>query len=86
MSTVLLDDQLLLAELYGVTASPTLMVFQHGERQGQAIGFLADGLMDLLAEEIAQGAVTGDTLWSPVEAQFEDAVLIPLLARAGYTA
>lgn len=85
VATVLLDAAPLLAELYGVTASPTLMVFQHGERQGQVIGFLPDGLMDLLAAAVVQGAVTGDIHWSPVEAQLEDVVLIPLLARWGYT-
>jgi thioredoxin 1 len=85
VATMLLDAAPLLAELYGVTASPTLMVFQHGERQGQAIGFLPDGLVDLLAAAVAQGAVAGDIHWSPVEAQLEEVVLIPLLARWGYT-
>jgi thioredoxin 1 len=85
IATVLLDDAPLLAEQYSIVASPTLMVFQHGERQGQVIGFIADGLVDLLVDDILQGAITGDILWSPVEARFEDAVLLPLIQGWGFT-
>lgn len=82
---VTLERAPLLAGQYGVVASPTLMVFQGGDRQGQVVGFLAEGLLRLLAEEVAGGAVVGDRFWSPVEERFEDAVLIPLLERWGFS-
>jgi thioredoxin 1 len=85
VASVLLDRAPLLAEQLGVVASPTLMVFQHGERQGQVIGFIPEGLLQLLADEAAAGAVAGDRFWSPVEERFEDLVLIPLLQRWGFT-
>jgi thioredoxin 1 len=84
VASVLLDRAPLLAEQFGVVASPTLMAFQHGERQGQVIGFIPEGLLQLLADEVAAGAVMGDSFWSPVEERFEDLVLIPLLQRWGF--
>jgi thioredoxin 1 len=84
VASVLVDRAPLLAEQYGVLASPTLMVFAHGDRQSQVIGFLPDGLVALLADEAASGAVTGDGFWSPVEERFEDTVMIPQLERWGY--
>ncbi len=86
VATVQLDDATYLAEQYGVAASPTLMVFAHGERQSQVVGFIADGLLELLAEDVAQGIVAGDGFWSPVEERFEDAVLLPLLRGWGLSA
>lgn len=85
VATVLLDDAPFLAEQYGVAASPTLMVFQHGDRQSQVVGFIPGGLLGLLAEEVARGDISGDSLWSPVEERFEDTVLIPLLGGWGLT-
>lgn len=86
VADVLLDGAPLLAEQYGLFASPTLAVFLHGDRQGQAVGFIADGLVRLLAAEAAEGAVCGDRFWSPVEERFEDVVLLPMLARWGLAA
>jgi thioredoxin 1 len=82
---VTIDHAPLLVEQYGIHASPSVLVFQDGERQSQVIGFLADGLVDLLAADVAQGLVAGDGFWSPVEAQLEDVVLIPLFAAWGWT-
>lgn len=84
VASVVLDRAPLLAEQYGVVASPTLMVFQHGDRQGQVVGFLPEGLLRLLAGEVAVGAVAGDTYWSPVEERFEDTVVIPMLEGWGF--
>lgn len=86
VAAVLLEQAPLLAEQLGVMASPTLMVFEGGDRQGQVVGFIQEGLLGLLAEEAANGAVRGDSFWSPVEERFEDSVLIPLLARWGFIA
>lgn len=83
VAAVLADRAPLLAEQYGVVASPTLMIFQHGDRQGQVVGFIPEGLVALLAEEAAAGAVHGDGFWNPVEERLEDIVLIPLLQRWG---
>jgi thioredoxin 1 len=83
VATLLLDGAPLLAEEYGLTSSPTLMVFAQGDRQGQAVGFLPPGLLDLLAEDAIAGAVSGGQFWSPVEERFEDAVLLPLLTSWG---
>jgi hypothetical protein len=82
----LIDNAPLLAEQWGIAASPTLMVFHHGERQGQVVGFIPIGLLDLLVEAVLQGTINNDVLWSPVEAQFEDAVLLPLIHGWGWTA
>lgn len=82
---VLLDNAPLLGEQYGIGASPTLVVFQHGDRQGQVIGFIPEGLLRLLADDVARGAVSGDIFWSPVEERFEDTVMIPLLHQWGFS-
>jgi thioredoxin 1 len=84
VASALVDRAPILAEQYGVVASPTLAVFQHGDRQGQVPGFLPEGLLRLLADEVVGGAVAGDRSWSPVEARFEDTVLIPWLERGGF--
>jgi hypothetical protein len=84
VASVLVDAAPLLAEQYGVVVSPTLMIFQYGDRQGQAVGFIPAGLVDLLAEEASLGAVAGDMRWCPVEERFEDVVLIPLLQDWGF--
>lgn len=85
VAAILLDAASFLAEQYGVAASPTLMVFEHGDRQSQVVGFIPEGLIGLLAEEVAQGCVTGDSFWNPAEERFEDTVLIPLLRGWGLT-
>ncbi|NJM07380.1 thioredoxin family protein [Candidatus Gracilibacteria bacterium] len=79
------DHVPLLIEQYGIHASPSMLVFQDGERQSQVIGFFPDDLIDLLAADVAQGLVSGDGFWSPVEARLEDVVLIPLFAQWGWT-
>lgn len=83
IATLRFDNAPLLAEQYWIGVSPTLVAFEHGDPQGQAVGFLPAGLLELLAEDMLAGKVTGGQLWSPVEERFEDAVLIPLLAGWG---
>jgi thiol-disulfide isomerase/thioredoxin len=83
VAMALLDRAPLLAEQYGLAVSPTLAVFRDGDQQGQAPGFLSPGLLDLLAQDILEGALTGGRLWSPVEARFEEAALIPLFEGWG---
>lgn len=83
VATAIVDQAPLLAEAYGVTASPTLLGFAGGEPQGRAVGFLPAGLVRLFADAVASGEGAGDALWSPVEELFEDSVLIPLLRGWG---
>lgn len=82
--SALLDRAPLLAEQYGITASPTLLVFEGGEPRSRVVGFIADGLLRMLADEAAGDALAGGALWSPVEERFEDVVLIPLIERWGF--
>ncbi|NJM08422.1 DUF1501 domain-containing protein, partial [Candidatus Gracilibacteria bacterium] len=81
----LVDHAPLLAEQYGVTASPTLIVFQHGEPQGRTVGFLPAGLLQLLVKETLDGELSDDRYWSPIEEVLEDVVLIPLLHSWGFS-
>jgi thiol-disulfide isomerase/thioredoxin len=74
-----------LAELYGVAATPTLLVVQHGAVVTRAVGFLPAPLLHLLAEQAADEALPPDPFWSPLESTFEDLVLLPLLGRWGLT-
>ena len=71
-----------LAEIYGVGATPTLLVVRHGEPLTRAVGFLPDPLLRLLAEQVVSEALPPEALWSPLEATFEDLVLLPLLERS----
>lgn len=84
VTTLLLDDAPLLAEQFGVAASPTLMLFAHGERQAQAVGFLPEGLLRLLVDDVLAGVAAGDLFWSPVEERFEETALLPLIAGWGF--
>jgi thiol-disulfide isomerase/thioredoxin len=70
-----------LAEQFGVTATPTLLVVQDGEIVSRVVGFAPLGLLRLLCEQIATNTLPRDPFWSPVEATFEDVVVMPLLER-----
>jgi thiol-disulfide isomerase/thioredoxin len=74
-----------LAELYGVAATPTLLVVQRGAVVTRAVGFLPAPLLHLLAGQAAEESLPPDPLWSPLESTFEDLVLLPLLGRWGLT-
>jgi thioredoxin 1 len=74
-----------LAEQFGVAATPTLLVVQDGEIITRVVGFAPIGLLRLLCEQIAAGALPPDPFWSPNEATFEDLVIAPLLDRWGLT-
>jgi thiol-disulfide isomerase/thioredoxin len=75
----------LLASQFGLHMTPTLIVALGGEIVTHAIGFMPPELLRLLCEQIAAGALPPDPLWSPVEATFEDLVIVPLLERWGLT-
>jgi hypothetical protein len=74
-----------LAEQFGVAATPTLLVVRDGEIITRVVGYAPIGLLRLLCEQIATGALPPDPFWSPTEATFEDVVVAPLLDRWGLT-
>ena len=74
-----------LAELYGVVATPTLLAFHYGAVLTRAVGFLPAPLLHLLADQIASETLPPEPLWSPLEATYEDLVLLPLLTSLGLT-
>ena len=74
-----------LAEQFGVAATPTMLVVQGGDVVTRVVGFLPIGLLRLLFEQLAAGALPPDPLWSPTEETFEDVVVVPLLDQWGLT-
>jgi thioredoxin 1 len=74
----------LVAEQFGVQATPTMLIMQDGEVVTRVVGFVPGGLLRLLCEQVATGTLPSDPFWSPTEATFEDAVLVPLLAAWGF--
>jgi thiol-disulfide isomerase/thioredoxin len=83
VATISADRSRDLAELYGVAATPTLLIVQHGTVLTRAVGFLPEALLQLLAEQAAAAALPPEPFWSPLEATFEDLVLLPLLRQWG---
>lgn len=75
----------LLASQFGLHLTPTLLVVLGGEIVTRAVGFMPPELLRHLCEQIAAGALPPEPLWSPVEATFEDLVVVPLLERWGLT-
>jgi hypothetical protein len=49
------------------------------------LGFVSPDLLRLLCEQVASGTLPPDPFWSPVEATFEDVVVVPLLDAWGFT-
>jgi thioredoxin-like negative regulator of GroEL len=79
------DRSPMLAEQYGVVATPTVLVLQDGEELTRMIGFAPEPLVSLLFEHLLAGELIPGRLWSPIEQAFEDTVIIPLLDAWGWT-
>lgn len=75
----------LLAEQYGVTATPTILALVDGEELTRMIGFAPDSLVHLLFAQVIAGDLPAGRLWCPVEQAYEDAVIIPLLDAWGWS-
>jgi thioredoxin 1 len=75
----------LLAEQFGVEATPTMLIVRDGEVVTRVIGFVPAGLMRLLCEQVVTGTLPSDPFWSPTEATLEDVVVVPLLTAWGFT-
>jgi thioredoxin 1 len=71
------------AEQFGIQATPTMLIVQDGEVITRVVGFVPGGLLRLLCEQVATGALPPDPFWSPTEATFEDLVVVPLLTAWG---
>jgi thiol-disulfide isomerase/thioredoxin len=78
------DRAPLVAEQYGVTAVPTLLVLQDGEELTRMVGFAPGTLLRLLFDQVVAGGLVPGMLWSPTEQAFEDAVIVPLLDAWGW--
>jgi thioredoxin 1 len=75
----------LVAEQFGVQAAPTMLIVRDREVVTRVTGFVPEGLLRLLCEQVATGTLPSDPYWSPTEATFEDLVLVPLLTAWGFT-
>jgi thiol-disulfide isomerase/thioredoxin len=75
----------LLAGQFGLQITPTLIVVQHGEIATRVVGFVPPELLRLLCDQVASGTLPPDPFWSPVEATFEDVVIVPLLEAWSFT-
>lgn len=84
-ATINAERTALLAGQFGLHMTPTLLVAAGGEIATRAVGFVPPALLRHLCEQIAASALPPDPLWSPVEATFEDLVVVPLLERWGLT-
>lgn len=78
------DRSPMLAEQYGVTATPTLLALQDGEELTRMVGFAPEPLVGRLFAQVLAGELAPGRLWSPVEQEFEDAVIIPLIEGWGW--
>jgi thioredoxin 1 len=84
-ATINADQSPLLAGQFGLQITPTLIVVQHGEIATRVVGFVSPELLRLLCEQVASATLPRDPFWSPVEATFEDVVVVPLLDAWGFT-
>lgn len=79
------DHVPLLAEQFGLHATPTLLAVRDGEIATRVVGFVAPELLRLLCAQLADRTLPDEPFWSPVEATFEDTAIVPLLDSWGCT-
>ncbi len=72
------------AEHYGVSAVPTLLVLRDGEELTRLVGFIPESLLQVFFDDVLAGELVPGLAWHPVEQVFEDAVIIPLLDAWGW--
>jgi len=84
-ATINAEQAPLLAGQFGLQITPTLIVVQDGEIATRVLGFVSPDLLRLLCEQVASGTLPSEPFWSPVEATFEDVVVVPLLDAWGFT-
>jgi thioredoxin len=79
------EQATLLAGQFGLQMTPTLIVVQDGEIVARIVGFVSPALLRLLCEQIAGAVLPPEPFWCPVEATFEELVVVPLLDSWGLT-
>src|SRR5436190_15646155 len=84
-ATITAEQSPLLAGQFGLQITPTLIIVQHGEIATRVVGFVSPDLLRLLCDQVAGGTLPPEPFWSPVEAIFEDVVVVPLLDGWGFT-
>jgi len=84
-ATIEAEHAPLLADQFGLQITPTLIVVQNGEIATRVVGFVSPDLLRLLCDQVASGTLPPEPCWSPVEATFEDVVIVPLLNAWGFT-
>ena len=84
-ATINAEQAPLLAGQFGLQITPTLIVVQHGEIATRVVGFVSPELLRLLCDQVASGMLPPEPFWSPVEATFENIVIVPLLDAWGFT-
>jgi thiol-disulfide isomerase/thioredoxin len=84
-ATIAAEQSPLLAGQFGLQITPMLIVVQDGEIATRVVGFISPDLLRLLCDQVASGSLPPEPFWSPVEATFEDVVVVPLLQAWGFT-
>lgn len=74
-----------IVDQYSVTATPTLLACHNGDVVTRAVGFLPEGLLHQLCDELVAGNIADQWQWHPTEALFEDTVLVPLLRNWSFS-
>jgi len=84
-ATINAEQSPLLAGQFGLQITPMLIVVQDGEIATRVVGFVSPDLLQLLCEQVASGSLPSEAFWSPIEATFEEVVVVPLLDAWGFT-
>jgi thioredoxin len=84
-ASITAENATLLAGQFGLQMTPTLIVVQDGEIITRVVGFVSPALLRLLCEQIAGAALRPEPFWCPIEATFEELVVVPLLESWGLT-
>jgi hypothetical protein len=84
-ATINAEHAPLLAGQFGLQITPMLIVVQNGEIATRVVGFVSPDLLRLLCDQVASGTLPPEPFWSPVEATFENVIVVPLLDAWGFT-
>src|SRR5262245_18002595 len=84
-ATINAEHAALLAVQFGLYMTPTLIVVQNGEIATRVVGFVSPERLRLLCDQAASGLLPSEPFWRPVEATFEEVVIVPLLDAWGFT-
>lgn len=80
-----LDESRSIAESFGVQAAPSYLLFRDGEPLAHGLGYLPEPLIALFFERALAITSPHSGAWSPIEQEVEDALILPMLQRWGWT-